>query len=83
MGLCILRYQRKYSFKCRPYSYSVLSLFDFIDVRYTYNWLQPPKTVYGFDFPGYDGISLVHTQTLGSWDSTVQLILWSFRGGPQ
>ncbi|MFO1368611.1 MAG: porin [Marinagarivorans sp.] len=53
---------------------------DFIDVRYTYNWLQPPKTVYGFDFPGYDGISLVHTKTFGSWDSTVQFIYGRLEG---
>lgn len=53
---------------------------DFIDVRYTYNWLHPPKTVYGFDFPGYDGISLVHTKTLGSWDSTLQIIYGRLEG---
>jgi Gram-negative porin len=53
---------------------------DFIDVRYTYNWLQPPRTVYGFDFPGYDGLSLVHTQSFGSWDSTLQLIYGRLEG---
>lgn len=53
---------------------------DFIDVRYTYNWLQPPRTVYGFDFQGYDGLSLVHTQTFGSWDSTLQVIYGRLEG---
>lgn len=53
---------------------------DFIDVRYTYNWLQPPRTVYGFDFPGYDGLSLVHTQTFSSWDSTFQVIYGRLEG---
>jgi hypothetical protein len=53
---------------------------DFIDVRYTYNWLQPPRTVYGFDFPGYDGLSLVYTETFGSWDSTLQLIYGRLEG---
>lgn len=53
---------------------------DFVDVRYTYNWLQPPKTVYGFEFPGYDGLSLVHTQTFGSWDSTFQFIYGRLEG---
>lgn len=47
---------------------------DFIDVRYTYNWLQIPRTVYGLDLPGFDGLSLVHTKSYGSWDSTLQLI---------
>lgn len=53
---------------------------DFIDVGYAYNWIQPPQTVYGFEFPGYDGLSLVHDTRLGQWDSTVQLVFGQFEG---
>lgn len=53
---------------------------DFMDVRYTYNWLTVPQTVYGFDFSGYDGLSGVHTTRFGKWDSTLQLIYGQFEG---
>lgn len=47
---------------------------DFSDVHYAYNWLTTPDEVYGFDIPGYEGISAVNTTTLGNWDSTFQLV---------
>ncbi len=47
---------------------------DFIDVRYTYSWVKVPDTVYGFNFPGYDGLSLLVNNSLGRWDSTLQVI---------
>lgn len=53
---------------------------DFIDVGYAYNWLSVPQTVYGFDFPGYDGLSAVYSKQFGSWDSTFQLIYGQFEG---
>ncbi len=53
---------------------------DFIDVGYAYNWLSVPQTVYGFEFPGYDGLSLVYTNQFGTWDSTLQLVYGQFEG---
>ena len=53
---------------------------DFMDVRYTYNWLMVPQTVYGFNFPGYDGLSGVYSSQFGSWDSSLQLIFGQFEG---
>lgn len=53
---------------------------DFMDVRYTYNWLMVPQTVYGFNFPGYDGLSGVYSSQFGSWDSSFQLIFGQFEG---
>jgi hypothetical protein len=53
---------------------------DFIDVGYAYNWIGVPQTVYGFDFPGYDGLSFVYNNQFGSWDSTLQLVYGQFEG---
>lgn len=47
---------------------------DFLDVRYTYSWVKAPQSVYGFELPGYDGLSLLINSTFGSWDSTFQAI---------
>lgn len=53
---------------------------DFIDVRYAYNWLKAPKGVYDFEFSGYDGLSLIYDKQLGSWDSSLQVIVGQFDG---
>jgi hypothetical protein len=53
---------------------------DFMDVRYTYNWLKAPQTVYGFDFAGYDGLSGVYSTQFGRWDSSLQIIFGQFEG---
>jgi hypothetical protein len=53
---------------------------DFIDVRYTYPWINVPQTVYGFNLPGYDGLSLVVKNELGGWDSTLQVIFGQVEG---
>jgi hypothetical protein len=53
---------------------------DFIDVGYAYNWLGVPQTVYGFEFPGYDGLSFVYNNQFGSWDSSLQLVYGQFEG---
>lgn len=53
---------------------------DFIDVRYAYNWVKVPQTVYGFEFPGYDGLSMVYNNQFGSWDSSLQVIYGQFEG---
>ena len=53
---------------------------DYLDVRYAYTWVKAPDTVYGFEFPGYDGISLLHNASIGEFDSTVQVGLGKFEG---
>jgi len=53
---------------------------DFIDVRYTYNWIKVPQTVYGFEFPGYDGLSLVYSSQFGGWESMFQVIYGELEG---
>lgn len=53
---------------------------DFIDVRYTYNWIKVPQTVYGFEFPGYDGLSMVYTNQFGGWDSMLQIVYGQLEG---
>lgn len=53
---------------------------DFIDVRYAYNWINVPQTVYGFQLPGYDGISLLSNNMIGNWESSLQLIFGQLTG---
>lgn len=53
---------------------------DFIDVRYTYNWVKVPQTVYGFEFPGYDGLSMVYTNQFGGWESMLQIFYGQLEG---
>lgn len=47
---------------------------DFLDVRYAYNWVSAPARVYAFEFPGFDGFSLLHTTSIGPIDSSLQVI---------
>jgi hypothetical protein len=47
---------------------------DFLDVRYAYNWISAPARVYSFEFPGYDGLSLLYNNSVGPVDSSLQLI---------
>ncbi|MBQ4863893.1 porin [Pseudoalteromonas sp. MMG013] len=53
---------------------------DFLDVGYAYRWVRPPQSVYNFAFSTYEGLNLLHSTTLGDWDSTTQLIYGSFSG---
>ncbi|MDX5408132.1 MAG: porin [Chromatiaceae bacterium] len=53
---------------------------DFKDVGYAYDWSRVPEAVYNLDFDNIEGVSLYHTATLGSFDSTLQLIAGSFDG---
>lgn len=53
---------------------------DYLDVRYTYPWVQVPQTIYGFRFPGYEGLSLVMNSSLGSFDSMLQLMFGQLEG---
>jgi hypothetical protein len=53
---------------------------DFLDVHYALNWITAPERVYAFDFPSYDGLSLLHNTSLGPIDSSLQLIYGSSDG---
>ncbi|GAB57751.1 porin [Rheinheimera nanhaiensis] len=53
---------------------------DFKDVGYAYDWARVPEAVYNLDFDNIEGVSLYHTTTLGSLDSSLQLIAGSFDG---
>ncbi|MDB2356144.1 MULTISPECIES: porin [unclassified Pseudoalteromonas] len=53
---------------------------DFLDVGYAYRWIRPPQSVYNIPFSTYEGLSLLHTSTLGDWDSTVQAIYGGYDG---
>lgn len=53
---------------------------DFLDVRYAYNWITAPQRVYSFEFPGYDGISLLYNSSFGSVDSSLQFVAGSMDG---
>lgn len=47
---------------------------DFLDVGYAYRWVRPPQSVYGLSFSTYEGASYLRTDTLGGWDSSLQLV---------
>lgn len=53
---------------------------DYMDVGYAYDWSRVPEAVYNLDVNNIEGVSLYHTATLGSFDSTLQLIAGSFDG---
>ncbi|QTH73365.1 porin [Pseudoalteromonas xiamenensis] len=47
---------------------------DYLDVGYAYRWVRPPQSVYGLSFSTYEGASYLRTDTLGDWDSSLQLL---------
>ncbi|WP_053979502.1 hypothetical protein [Marinagarivorans algicola] len=47
---------------------------DFLDVRYTYNWITGPDRVYNFDYPSFDGVSILYSNSIGAVDSTFQFV---------
>lgn len=51
---------------------------DFLDVGYSYGWITPPREVYYLPFNNVDGIDLYATQTLGMFDTSVQVYFGSF-----
>ncbi len=53
---------------------------DFLDVHYALNWVTAPERVYAFEFPGYDGLSLMHNTSFGSIDSALQIIYGNTEG---
>lgn len=51
---------------------------DFIDVGYTYAWITPPSEVYFSPFNNVDGVDVYLTNTLGVFDTTLQVYMGSF-----
>ncbi len=51
---------------------------DFLDVGYAYGWISPPSEVYYLPFNNVDGIDLYATQTLGMFDTSIQVYFGSF-----
>lgn len=51
---------------------------DFLDVGYSYGWITPPREVYYLPFNNVDGVDLYATQTLGIFDTSVQVYFGSF-----
>lgn len=51
---------------------------DFLDVGYAYAWITPPREVYYLPFNNVDGIDFYTTQTLGIFDTSVQVYFGSF-----
>ncbi|MCU4675652.1 porin [Catenovulum sp. 2E275] len=45
---------------------------DFLDVGYAYTWVRPPQAVYDLPYSSYDGLSILHSTTLGDFDIEVQ-----------
>lgn len=51
---------------------------DFLDVGYAYAWITPPREVYYLPFNNVDGVDFYATQTLGIFDTSVQVYFGSF-----
>ncbi len=47
---------------------------DFLDVGFAYPFIRPPKSMYSLQFSTYDGISLLHTTSLGGVDINANLV---------
>ena len=50
---------------------------DYLDVSYAYPWITPPNGVYDFEITRFDGISAIHSFTLGEFDTSIQAIYGS------
>lgn len=53
---------------------------DYLDVGFAYDWMRTPRAVYDVQFDTMDGFSLYHTQMIGDWTSSVQLVAGAFDG---
>jgi hypothetical protein len=53
---------------------------DFLDVGFAYDWIRTPRAVYDVQFDTMDGISLYHTNLIGDWTSSIQLVAGAFDG---
>jgi len=59
------------------YAYS-----DFINVGYTYNWINPSEIIYGSPFDTVNGVSALYSHYLGDMESTWQLTTGHAQSGP-
>ncbi|REL29826.1 porin [Thalassotalea euphylliae] len=55
----------------------IYMLSDYLDVSYAYPWISPPNGVYDFEITRFDGISAIHSFTLGEFDSSIHAIYGS------
>lgn len=53
---------------------------DYLDVGFAYDWIRTPRAVYDVPFDTMDGISLYHTNLIGDWTSSIQLVAGAFDG---
>lgn len=53
---------------------------DYLDVGFAYDWIRTPRAVYDVQFDTMDGISLYHTNLIGDWTSSIQLVAGAFDG---
>lgn len=51
---------------------------DFLDVGYAYSWISPPREVYYLPFNNVDGIDFYTSNSVGSFDTTLQVYFGSF-----
>lgn len=53
---------------------------DYLDVGFAYDWIRTPRAVYDVEFDTMDGVSLYHSQMIGDWTSSIQLVAGAFDG---
>jgi len=53
---------------------------DYLDVGFAYDWIRTPRAVYHVEFDTMDGVSLYHSQMIGDWTSSIQLVAGAFDG---
>ena len=53
---------------------------DYLDVSYAYPWITPPEGVYSVPFDSFDGLGAIYSTSLGSFDSTLQVIYGGYKG---
>lgn len=46
---------------------------DYYDVGYAYYWIRPPADLYTWQITNYNGISLLYENSIGDWDSSINL----------
>ncbi|NVJ61045.1 MAG: hypothetical protein HWE27_11690 [Gammaproteobacteria bacterium] len=51
---------------------------EFLEVGYAYHWVTPPTIVYDIPINNQDGIAYNYNSTLGSFDTSLQLVVGRF-----
>ena len=47
---------------------------DFLDVSYSYHWINPPRTVYEVPFTTIEGFNVEYLTDIGEWTSRVTMV---------